>query len=79
MANKATDTDGVTRRWPDRRGWDELANTVETLAKSCGAHVYCAQKYEYLNVEMQQRASTPEETKALYVLIGLIEQASDLE
>ncbi|MCG3268376.1 hypothetical protein [Yoonia sp. I 8.24] len=37
----------------------------ETLAKSCGGHAYCAQKYEYLSVELQRPADTPEQTKAL--------------
>lgn len=69
----------TNQRWPDRVGWDNMANAIETLAKSCGGHAYCAQKYEYLSVELQQPADTPEQTKALYVMIELVEQISDLE
>ncbi len=38
-----------------------MANTVETLARSCGAHVYCAQKYKYLSIEVQRPARTLEQ------------------
>jgi len=67
------------QRWPDRADWDDMANAVETLAHACGAQVYCVQKYEYLKVEIQGPASTPEQTDALHVLAELIEQASDQE
>lgn len=69
----------VLQRWPDRAGWDDMASAVEILAKACEARVYCAQKYEYLNIEVQQQASTATQTKALHVFIELIEQASDYE
>ncbi len=65
------------KRWPHFPGWDEHAATAEALAEACGAKAVCSQKYEYLKVEIQQLASTPEQTRALHWLAELIEQASD--
>lgn len=79
MQNAKVDKTTTNQRWPARAGWDDMANAVETLAQTCGAYVYCAQKYEYLSVEIQRPARTPEQTRALHVLIELIEQASDQE
>lgn len=67
----------MKQRWPDKSGWDEMATTVEVLAAACGAKVFCSQKYEYLRVEIQESANTVEQSKALDVLVELIEQASD--
>ncbi|WP_299289068.1 hypothetical protein [uncultured Tateyamaria sp.] len=67
------------RRWPEFHGWDEKAEAIEILAQACGAYVYCSQKHKYLNVEVQRKASTPAQTKALYVLADLIEQLTDCE
>jgi hypothetical protein len=67
-----------TERWPDRQGWDEMANAIEALAESCGASVVCGQKYQYLSIEMLEPARHPNHTSALHVIIELIEQASEM-
>jgi hypothetical protein len=79
MQNAKVGKTTTNQRWPDRDGWDDMANAIEVLAQTCGAYVYFAQKYEYLSVEIQRPARTPEQTKALHVLIEVIEQASDQE
>lgn len=73
-------TSGVSeRRWPQFDGWDEKATAIEALARACGAHVYCAQKYQYLEVEIQTPARTPELTKALFEIADMIEELTDRE
>jgi hypothetical protein len=66
-----------SQRWPDKSGWDEMATAVEVLAAACGAEVFCSQKYEHLRVEIQKSSNTVEQSKALDVLVELVEQASD--
>jgi len=68
-----------SQRWPDKSGWDEMATAVEVLAAACGAQAFCSQKYEYLCIEIQQSARTEEQSKALDVLVELVEQAFDLD
>ncbi len=65
------------KRWPEFEGWDEKAVAIETLAQACGAHVYCSQKYQYLNVEIQRKSSSPDQTKALYEMADMIEKLTD--
>ena len=67
------------KRWPQFEGWDEKALAIETLAQACGAHVYCAQKYQYLAVEIQRRASTPEQMQALHEVADMIETLTDYD
>ncbi|GFE64361.1 helix-turn-helix domain-containing protein [Litoreibacter roseus] len=64
-------------RWPKFDGWDEMASAIETLAQACGAQVYCSQKYQYLNVEVQKRANSPEKTKALHIIADIVEKLTD--
>jgi len=69
----------MKQRWPDKPGWDEMATAVEVLAAVCGAKVFCSQKYEYLRIEIQKSAGTVEQSKAMDILVELIEQASGRE
>ena len=66
-----------SQRWPDKSGWDEMATAVEVLAVACGVDVFCSQKYEYLRVKNQKPADIVEQSKAMDVLVELVEQASD--
>ncbi|MHA3915820.1 hypothetical protein [Halovulum sp. GXIMD14793] len=65
------------KRWPQYDGWDELAEAIETLAKTCGAHAYCSQKYRYLNIELHRRDATREQFIALHKFADLIETLTD--
>ena len=66
-------------RWPDRPGWDVLANTIETLAKACGGSAQCHKKYEYLSVSLETRGMPEAQVKAIRALAELVEQVSDAE
>ena len=66
-------------RWPDRPGWDVLAQSIETLAKACGGSAQCHKKYEYLSVSLEPRDMPDEQFHALYTLAELVEQISDTE
>lgn len=66
-------------RWPNRPGWDVLAQTIETLAKSCGGSVQCQKKYEYLSVSLKTRGLPEAQVVALQTLAELVEQVSDTE
>ncbi|MEL7179602.1 MAG: hypothetical protein AAFN63_07200 [Pseudomonadota bacterium] len=66
-------------RWPDRPGWDVLAQTVETLAEACGGNARCHKKYEYLSVGLETRDIAEAKVCALRVLVELVEQVSDTE
>lgn len=67
------------RRWPEFAGWDEKAEAIETLALACGAYAYCSQKYQHLNVELQQRDSTRTQMAALHEMADMIEKLTDRE
>ncbi|GFE52103.1 hypothetical protein So717_38560 [Roseobacter cerasinus] len=74
-------TEGVklTDRWPDRPGWEVLANTIETLAKACGGSAQCHKKYEYLSVSLETNGVSEAQVGALRTLAELVEQVSDAE
>ena len=65
------------KRWPQFCGWDEKATAIETLAKTCGAHAYCSQKYKYLNVELHKKKSSGADFLALQQMAEMIEQTTD--
>jgi hypothetical protein len=65
------------KRWPEFDGWDKKAEAIETLAKAVGAHVYCSQKYKYLNIEIRKQSATKEQFLALQVAADMIEQLTD--
>lgn len=70
--------DGTSeKRWPEFEGWDEKAVAIETLAQACGASVYCSQKYQYLNVEIQRHAGLAHQTTALHSIADMIERLTD--
>ena len=71
--------DRLKVRWPDRPGWDVLANTIETLAKACGGSAQCHKKYEYLSVSLETRGMPEAQVNALWTLAELVEQVSDAE
>ena len=71
--------DKLKDRWPDRAGWDVLANTIETLAKACGGSAQCHKKYEYLSVSLETRGLPEAQANAFWVLAELVEQVSDAE
>ena len=71
--------DKLKDRWPDRPGWDVLANTIETLAKACGGSAQCHKKYEYLSVSLEARGMPEAQVNALWALAELVEQVSDAE
>jgi hypothetical protein len=71
--------DKLKDRWPDRLGWDVLAQTVETLAGACGGSAKCHKKYEYLSVSLETRGMPEAQVYALRTLAELIEQVSDTE
>ncbi|GIT93121.1 hypothetical protein JANAI62_35950 [Jannaschia pagri] len=83
MADKICETEGKTaeanhmERWPDRPGWDVLANTIETLAKACGGSAQCHKKYEYLSVSLETGGMPKAQVNALRALAELVEQVSD--
>ncbi|WP_420862599.1 hypothetical protein [Algirhabdus cladophorae] len=85
MDDKICETKGKTEevklkdRWPDRPGWDVLANTIETLAKACGGRAQCHKKYEYLSVSLETRGMPEAQVNALWALAELVEQVSDAE
>lgn len=66
-------------RWPDRPGWDVLANTIETLARACGGSAQCHKKYEYLSVSLETRGMPEAQVNALWALAELVEQVSDAD
>jgi len=66
-------------RWPDRPGWDVLANTIETLARACGGSAQCHKKYEYLSVSLETRGMPEAQVNALCALAELVEQVSDAD
>jgi hypothetical protein len=74
---KAMTNAAAQKRWPAFEGWDEKAEAIETLAKACGAHAYCSQKYRYLNVELHQRSATKEQFLALHEIADMIEKLTD--
>jgi hypothetical protein len=67
------------KRWPEFEGWDEKAEAIETLATVLGAHAYCSQKYQYLNVEIRRQDCTREQHLALEEVASMIEALTDLE
>ena len=69
----------VKDRWPDRPGWDVLANTIETLAKACGGSAQCHKKHEYLSISLETRGMPEAQVNALWALAELVEQVSDAE
>lgn len=69
----------MTKRWPDKEGWDAMAEVMETLAEACGARVFCSRKYDYLRVEIQDPAGTAAQNRALAFVADMIEQISDRE
>ena len=71
--------DKLKDRWPDRPGWDVLANTIETLAKACGGSAQCYKKYEYLSVSLETHGMPEAQVNALWALAELVEQVSDAE
>jgi hypothetical protein len=71
--------DKLKDRWPDRPGWNVLANTIETLAKACGGSAHCHQKYEYLSVSLETHGVPEAHVNALWALSELVEQVSDAE
>lgn len=66
-------------RWPDRPGWEALAQTMETLALACGGKAQCHKKYDYLSVSLETQGVSKEQYNALYNLAELVEQISDTE
>lgn len=66
-------------RWPDRPGWEPLAQTVETLAKACGGKAQCYKKNSYLSVSLDPRDMPAEQYQALCNLAELVEQISDTD
>ena len=66
-----------SKRWPKFEGWDEKAEAIETLAEAVGAHVYCSQKYKYLNIEIRKQSASKEQFLALQVVAEMIEQVTD--
>ncbi|MEL6666960.1 MAG: hypothetical protein AAFQ24_12560 [Pseudomonadota bacterium] len=77
--NGKPEGDATKDRWPDRPGWDVLAQSIETLAQACGGSAQCEKKYEYLCVSLETRDMPDEQYKALYTLAELVEQISDAE
>jgi hypothetical protein len=69
----------LNERWPDRPGWDVLANMIETLAKACGGSAQCHKKYEYLSVSLETRGLPEAQVSALCALAELVEQVSDAD
>ena len=70
-------TSATRKRWPEFDGWDEKADAIETLARACGAHAYCSQKYRYLNIELRRGTATQEQYYTLHEIADLIETLTD--
>jgi hypothetical protein len=71
--------DTTTKRWPEFDGWDEKAEAIETLAKAVGAHAYCSQKYQHLNVEIRRKDCKRGQHIALEEVASMIEALTDLD
>lgn len=71
--------DKLRRRWPDRPGWDVLAQAIETLADACGGSAQCHKKYEYLSISLETPGMPESQVFALRTLAELVEQVSDTE
>ena len=77
--NGKPEGDATKDRWPDRPGWDVLAESIETLARACGGSAQCHKKYEYLSISLETRSVSEAQANALWALAELVEQVSDAE
>lgn len=78
-AGSSSRTGERSDRWPDRPGWEILAQTIETLAKACGGKAQCHKKYEYLSVNLEMQDVPRDQRIALYNLSEVIELVSETE
>jgi hypothetical protein len=77
--NEKSEGEETKDRWPDRPGWNVLAQSIETLAKACGGNAQCQKKYEYLSVSLDTCGLPEAQVFALRTLAELVEQVSDAE
>ena len=56
---------------------DDLVEAIEVIAQAIGAHAICKYKYGQLRIEFPKLPEDQEQTKSLYALADLVENAAN--